>query len=321
VQTRLQSTHAKGFTLIEVLVVVAIIALLVAILLPSLNKARAQARMSQCLNNARQHSVAANMFATETEGLIPRGGNVNTIHWTQLVLKMMGQRVTTKMRDNLNLVPVDTFAIYQCPDRTATYPERFCDYVVNALDHRGPVDPGSCEPDPTSGQWNEVQGVYKVDSWKRASEVMYIMDAAIFDEENGEKGGLPEEHTLRRAMENAFAYRNTPDPGFFGLDAYDVFAGGQVPMSPQFIVPGQASTPDTAPRASFTMHLKLGSVSSFVDAHAELVKPPPREMLSNRGDIQRYYWKHMGVRNWANIAEGLSSGGGCNLGDQHFDDF
>ncbi len=47
-----------AFTLIEVLVVVSIIALLVAILLPSLQRARRQARWTACLNNLHQISVA-----------------------------------------------------------------------------------------------------------------------------------------------------------------------------------------------------------------------------------------------------------------------
>lgn len=62
--------HARrAFTLIEVLVVVAIIALLVAILLPSLSKARDQARRLACSSNVHQLMLATNMYALQH----PRG--------------------------------------------------------------------------------------------------------------------------------------------------------------------------------------------------------------------------------------------------------
>jgi prepilin-type N-terminal cleavage/methylation domain-containing protein/prepilin-type processing-associated H-X9-DG protein len=61
----------KGFTLIELLVVIAIIALLMAVLLPSLAKAREQGKGILCLNNLRQMTIAAKVYASDNEDYFP----------------------------------------------------------------------------------------------------------------------------------------------------------------------------------------------------------------------------------------------------------
>jgi prepilin-type N-terminal cleavage/methylation domain-containing protein len=57
-----------GFTLVELLVVIGIIALLISILLPALNRAREEARRVMCVSNVRQLTIAWLAYAMEHKG-------------------------------------------------------------------------------------------------------------------------------------------------------------------------------------------------------------------------------------------------------------
>ena len=87
-----------GFTLVELLVVIGIIAVLVAILLPALNKARKAARTATCLSNIRQIGLGAQLYWHDSKGFSPYyngsgtpastpGDNMFQIEWMQQFLK------------------------------------------------------------------------------------------------------------------------------------------------------------------------------------------------------------------------------------------
>jgi prepilin-type N-terminal cleavage/methylation domain-containing protein/prepilin-type processing-associated H-X9-DG protein len=67
----IRDSDRRGFTLVELLVVIGIIALLIGILLPTLGRAKEQANRTVCLANLRQLGVAMNMYTQANNGYLP----------------------------------------------------------------------------------------------------------------------------------------------------------------------------------------------------------------------------------------------------------
>lgn len=77
--------RGRGFTLIELLVVVSIIAILMAILLPALNRARASAQAVYCLSNLKQWGIATRMYIAESNGYFWPHQNISPVNHTDTI--------------------------------------------------------------------------------------------------------------------------------------------------------------------------------------------------------------------------------------------
>jgi prepilin-type N-terminal cleavage/methylation domain-containing protein len=97
------SLVARAFTLIELLGVIAIIAILASLLLPGLAKAKTKAQGIQCLNNLNQMSLSWIMYADDNADRIPPNNILAADQWRTWVRGWL---------DNQNPVPDNTNTVY-----------------------------------------------------------------------------------------------------------------------------------------------------------------------------------------------------------------
>lgn len=101
---------ANGFTFLELLVVVAIIAVLVALLLPALGAARDKARRTACANNLKQIGLGVTLYAGDFRDAAPGGWPPTNSAWTYFQGVTAYKRLLANYaRSNLFSCPADTF--------------------------------------------------------------------------------------------------------------------------------------------------------------------------------------------------------------------
>lgn len=70
----------RGFTLIELMIVITIIAVLAAILVPSFKRARARSQLSACVSQCKSTATALEMYAVDNDGRFPDGSGLTGLN-------------------------------------------------------------------------------------------------------------------------------------------------------------------------------------------------------------------------------------------------
>jgi prepilin-type N-terminal cleavage/methylation domain-containing protein len=90
-------TQSKAFTLIELLIVIAIVAVLISMLLPALSRCRAAAKKTRELNTSRQMITATMMYANDAKGeILPGYARQQWVNGPMNVVNHAGERLTNE---------------------------------------------------------------------------------------------------------------------------------------------------------------------------------------------------------------------------------
>ncbi len=139
------ATQSRAWTLIEMLVVISVIAILTAISIPGLSRAKASARQTKCLANLRQHHIATGIYSASNADAFPFGWRLDRGRSTELQMEGARPREMSWFTDGKPNWGYVLSAFWFTPI--------YSTYGNNGLDTTlwCPNDPG--RPDPSDGKF------------------------------------------------------------------------------------------------------------------------------------------------------------------------
>jgi prepilin-type N-terminal cleavage/methylation domain-containing protein len=99
----------KSFTLVEMLVAIAIIAILAGILLAAVDEAKAKAQRMTCMDNLRQINLGVRMYADESNDKSPNNGLGTFRSYKEVMKSYVALHGPSSIRDKVFACPADTF--------------------------------------------------------------------------------------------------------------------------------------------------------------------------------------------------------------------
>src|SRR4029079_18727890 len=111
-------TFSKAFTLIEILVVIAIVAILAGLLLPVLSSAKARPKQIGCPSNLKQVALGFQMYAADNDGRLPENPppGYNGQRWISGNMKSREEATNQSLLRQGKIFPyANNPAVYHCP--------------------------------------------------------------------------------------------------------------------------------------------------------------------------------------------------------------
>jgi prepilin-type N-terminal cleavage/methylation domain-containing protein/prepilin-type processing-associated H-X9-DG protein len=183
------TSRSRGFTLVELLVVITIIGILIALLLPAVQAAREAARKSQCLNNIRQLGLAMHLHH-DAKGAFPAGNGYKLpdLGWAPYILPYIeGQNAQTLFNlrigySNPGNATADRqqIPIFHCPSEPVWGLASCCAYINGPAPYSNEQDVAMTSysgvaDHTTTYFWNRVDGtpsgVLYADSHVRMADI------------------------------------------------------------------------------------------------------------------------------------------------------